>query len=151
VPSRRAAFGEAFSTLLACAGDPLLQTVANSANEAQWKLYPGAPAVTKQRLSDWRQGKLPQRFESIEFTIRVLIGSAKKKGTPPPIAGLYDLRRWRRWWREARNAPSDEAGEPPQPDSIPNTSCRIRGWPLSGLPIRTGFSDGRAPLASWWR
>jgi WD40 repeat protein len=127
------AFAEMLSLLISCAGDPLLQTVANSATEAQRKLRPGMPAVTKQRLSDWSNGKsLPQRFESIEFVIRVLIGEARKRKTPPKADGLYDLRQWKKWWTEARAArtapsASDEAGGSPQPASIPATTCPYQG------------------------
>jgi AAA ATPase domain len=89
--------------------------------------------VTKQRLSDWSNGiSVPQRFESVEFALRVLIGEARKRKTPPKIDGLYDLRQWKKWWTEARAArtapsASEEAGEPPQPNSIPNLTCPYKG------------------------
>jgi WD40 repeat protein len=122
------AFAEMLSLLLACAENPLLQTVANWATEAQRKRYPRMSAVTKQRLSDWSTGKsLPRRFESIEFVLIVLIGEARKRKTPPETDGLYDLRRWRQWWTEARNAPSDAASGSPQPAGIPATICPYQG------------------------
>jgi hypothetical protein len=51
VPSQRAAFAEMLSLLIVCAGNPLLQRVADSATEVQRRLRPGASAVTKQRIS----------------------------------------------------------------------------------------------------
>jgi WD40 repeat protein len=123
---------------LVCAGNPKFQAVANWANEAQRKFYPGAPTVTKQRLSDWRKNiRVPQRFESIEFTIRVLIGRAKKKGTPPAIPGLYDLRQWKKWWREARTATDDAADRTPQKASAPSPTCPYKGL----APFQTADQD----------
>jgi WD40 repeat protein len=112
--------------------------VANWVNEAQRKFYPGAPAVTKQRLSDWRKNiRVPQRFESIEFTIRVLIVRAKKKGTPPEIPGLYDLRQWKKWWREARTATDDAADRTPQKANAPSPACPYKGL----APFQTADQD----------
>jgi WD40 repeat protein len=116
------------SLLIACAGDPLLATVAFSASEAQRQRNPRAPVLTEQKISNWRRGiSLPQQFGPFEYVLKVLIGEARKKKTPPAIDGLYDLRQWHRWWTEARTAPSDEASEPPQPDSIPATTCPYQG------------------------
>jgi Novel STAND NTPase 1 len=125
------AFAEMLSLLISCAGNPLLATVAQSATAAQQQRYPRAPAVTEQKLSNWRRGiNLPHKFESIEFVLIVLIGEARKKKTPPKIDGLYDLRQWKKWWTEARaacTAPSDEASELPQPAGIPATTCPYQG------------------------
>lgn len=58
--------------LIVCAGEPTLQSVVKWATVAQQRLYPGASAVTTQRISDWRGGKrVPQRFESVETMLRV--------------------------------------------------------------------------------
>jgi WD40 repeat protein len=84
--------------------------------------------VTKQRLSDWSKGKrIAQRFESIEFSIRVLIGKSIKRKTPPTIPGLYDLRQWKQWWREARAATDNPADRSPQTPSAPSPECPYRG------------------------
>jgi hypothetical protein len=116
------------SSLIACAGNPLLKTVADSATAAQQQHYPRAPAVTEQKISNWRRGQnLPHKFESIEYVLKVLIGEARKKGTPPPIDGLYDLRQWKQWWTDARTAPSDQASGSTQPDSTPSTICPYQG------------------------
>jgi WD40 repeat protein len=84
---------------------------------------PRAPEVKVQRLSDWRAGKgVPHKSESFEPVALVLIGDAKRRGTSPTIDGLYDIRRW---WRDARNAPSAETNnQSPQPDS---TTCPYQG------------------------
>jgi hypothetical protein len=92
---------------------------------AQQELYPGANAVTTQRISDWRSGKsAPQRFESVEMMLKVLIGAARKNGTPPAMPGLYDLRRWQQWWQEARTASDNAAGRSSQ---IPSPVCPYQG------------------------
>jgi WD40 repeat protein len=124
--------------LLICAGNPLLQTVAFSATEAQQQRYPRVPAVTEQKISNWRRGRsLPHKFESIEYVLIVLIGEARKKKTPPAMDGIYDLRRWKQWWTQARTAPSDQASGSPQPDSTPSTIC-----PYQGLdPFQTADQD----------
>lgn len=90
---------------------------------------PRAPEVKVQRLSDWRAGKgVPHKFESFEPVALVLIGDAKRRGTPPTIDGLYDIRQWRRWWRDARTAPSAQTNnQSPQPDSTPSTTCPYQG------------------------
>jgi hypothetical protein len=102
-----------------------LQSVADSTTAAQQKFYPGANAVTTQRISDWSRGKsVPRRFESVETMLKVLIGEARKKGTPPAMPGMYDLQRWRQWWQEARTASDDATGRPSQ---IPSPVCPYQG------------------------
>jgi WD40 repeat protein len=115
--------------LFVCAGNPPLKKVASSATAAQRQLYPGAAAVTMPRISEWRRGKsVPQRFESLEPVLRVLIGEARKKKTPPAADGMYDLRRWQRWWSDARTASSGDAtDQPPQSDSASSTVCPYQG------------------------
>jgi WD40 repeat protein len=49
--------------------------------------------------------------------------SAQEK-TPPTIAGLYELERWRQWWRAARTASNDKTGQPPQ---IASPACPYKG------------------------
>jgi WD40 repeat protein len=114
------------SLLISCAGGPLLATVAFSATEAQRQRNPRAPVLTEQKITNWRRGiSLPQQFEPFEYVLKVLIGEARKKKTPPAIPGLYDLRQWKKWWAEARTAPSDsEADQPPQ---IPSATCPYKG------------------------
>jgi AAA ATPase domain len=98
----------------------------HSGAAAQRQFYPGASAVTTQRISDWRRGKrVPQRFESVETMLKVLIGEARKKNTPPAMDGLYDLRRWQRWWSQARTASSADATD--QAPQIPSTTCPYQG------------------------
>jgi hypothetical protein len=114
------------SLLLACAGDPTLSKVATSATAAQRQFHPKAPAVTMQRISNWRRGiNVPHRFESFEPVLRVLIGQARRSKTPPAADGMYDIRQWRRWWDDARSASSaDATGQSPQ---IPNGTCPYQG------------------------
>ena len=84
--------------------------------------------MTEQKISNWRRGQnLPHKFESVEYVLIVLIGEARKKKTPPAMDGMYDLRRWKQWWTEARTAPADEASGSPQPDSAPSTICPYQG------------------------
>jgi hypothetical protein len=82
-------------------------------------------AVTKQRISDWRRGnRVPQRFETIDPVLRVLIGEALRRKTPPRKPGMYDIGRWRRWWSEARAASDNAADQSPQ---IPSPACPYQG------------------------
>jgi hypothetical protein len=106
-----------------------LKKVVTSATAAQRHRDPAASTVTRQRISDWRRGKrVPHRFESVEPVLLVLIGEARKKKTPPATDGLYDIRRWRQWWNQARTAPSaDATDQSPQPESTPNTTCPYQG------------------------
>jgi WD40 repeat protein/energy-coupling factor transporter ATP-binding protein EcfA2 len=129
LPGQRAAFAEVLSLLFVCAGDPPLKKVAASATAAQRHLYPGASEVTAQRLSDWRRGKrVPQRFESVDPVLRVLIGEAcGKKKTPPAMAGMYDLGRWRQWWEDARTASDDGGGRSRRTGSAPSPACPYQG------------------------
>jgi WD40 repeat protein len=114
--------------LFVCAGDPPLKKVAAAASAVQRQLYPGASAVTVQRVSDWRRGsRVPQRFESVETVLRVLIGEARRRNTPPATAGIYDIERWRRWWGEARTASCDANDRSSQRDSAPSTTCPYQG------------------------
>jgi WD40 repeat protein/energy-coupling factor transporter ATP-binding protein EcfA2 len=102
--------------------------VAELATELQQKRYPGMTAVANQRLSDWRNGNyVPQRFEFFEFVVRVLIGRALKRKTPPTIPGLYDIGRWRKWWQQARTATDTATDQPPQPPSTPSPACPYQG------------------------
>jgi hypothetical protein len=111
--------------LYACAGEPLLKTVAFSATETLRKLHPEESVISIARISHWRRGKsMPQRWGPFEAVLVVLIGEARKKGTPPPMDGLYDLRQWRQRWQDARTASDDAADQAPQ---IPETTCPYKG------------------------
>jgi WD40 repeat protein len=115
------------SLLFVCAGEPLSTTVAVSATATRRQRDPAASAVTNQRISDWRRGKsVPQRWESLEAVVRVLIGEARKKNTAPTADGLYDLRRWKQWWSQARTASSGDATDQ-APQIIPETTCPYQG------------------------
>jgi WD40 repeat protein len=129
LPAQRAAFCEALRLLFVCAGRPPLKKVVSMAAAVQRQRDPRAPTVKEQRISDWRGGKrVPHKFESIEPMLLALIGEARRRNTPPAIDGMYDIRRWRRWWREARTAPSAEAtGPSPQPDRAPSNICPYQG------------------------
>jgi WD40 repeat protein len=148
VPAARAAFAEAFSQLLVCAGNPLLAKVAFSATEAQRLRNPRAPAVTEQKLSNWRWSRsLPQQFEPFEFVLKVLIGEARKKKTPPAIPGLYDLRQWKQWWHAARTATDDAADRSPRTASVPSPVCPYQGLAAYGAADQARFF-GRARSVS---
>jgi hypothetical protein len=56
--------------------------------------------------------------------LRVLISDAQRRKTPPAIPGLYDLRRWRQRWENARTASDSAAGRSPR---IPGTACPYQG------------------------
>jgi hypothetical protein len=118
-------FADALSKLFACAGEPTSVKVAERATVVQRQRYPGMSPVTNQRISDWRRGKsLPQRFETIDPVLRVLIKEALRRKTPPAMTGMYDIGRWRRWWSEARTASDDAADQSPQ---IPSPTCPYQG------------------------
>jgi WD40 repeat protein len=86
------------------------------------------PAVSNQRISDWSLGKrVPQRFESIEPVLMVLIREAIHRKTPPAKPGMYELRRWQQWWQDARTASDDAAGRSPRTPSAPNPTCPYQG------------------------
>jgi WD40 repeat protein len=122
-------FAEMLSKLLECAGNPTLAKVASRATALQRQRDPRAPEVKVQRISDWRAAKrAPHKFESFEPVALVLIDDAKRRGTPPTVDGLYDIRQWRRWWRDARTAPSAQTTDrAPQPDNTPGTICPYQG------------------------
>jgi predicted AAA+ superfamily ATPase len=85
-------------------------------------------AVTKQRISDWRRGnRVPQRFESVEPALRVLIGEAIRRKTPPTKPGMYELRLWRQWWTEARTASDAAADQSPQTSRAHSSACPYQG------------------------
>ncbi|MBO0879332.1 MAG: ATP-binding protein, partial [Mycobacterium sp.] len=122
------AFAEALSMLFACAGDPPPLKAAQWATVVQRQRYPGMSAVTKQRISDWSLGKrVPQRWESFEPVVMVLIKEAIRRKTPPAKPGMYDLGRWRRWWSEARTASDNAASRSPRTSSAPSTTCPYQG------------------------
>jgi hypothetical protein len=122
------AFAEALSMLFACAGDPPPLKVAEWATVVQRQRYPGMSAVTKQRISDWSLGKrVPQRWESFEPVVMVLVKEAIRRKTPPAKPGMYDLGRWRRWWSEARTASDNAAGRSPRTSSAPSSTCPYQG------------------------
>jgi WD40 repeat protein len=83
------------------------------------------PAVTNQRISDWSLGKrVPQRWESFEPVVMVLIDKAVRRKTPPAKPGLYELRRWRQLWSDARTASDDAVRRSPR---APSTTCPYQG------------------------
>jgi WD40 repeat protein len=107
--------------------------VAARATAVQQKRYPGMSAVAHQRFSDWCLGKsLPQRFELIESAIRVLIGDALRRKTPPKIPGLYEIGQWRKWWKDARDARTTSDDKTGQPPPIPATACPYQGLAAFG-------------------
>src|SRR5207248_2052166 len=57
----------------------------------------------------------------------VLIGKAKRRKTPPAIHGMYDLRRWRQWWTEARTATDGAADRSSRTTSAPSPACPYQG------------------------
>jgi WD40 repeat protein len=106
----------------------------------QQKRYPGMSAVAHQRFSDWCLGKsLPQRFELIESAIRVLIGDALRRKTPPKIPGLYDIGQWRKWWKDARDARTTSDDKTNQPPPIPATACPYQGLAAFGTTDQARF------------
>jgi WD40 repeat protein len=113
--------------LIVCAGEPTLQSVAKWATAAQQRSYPGGGSpVFTQRISDWSLGKrVPQRWESFEPVVRVLIREALRRKTPPTKPGMYELGRWRQRWSEARTASDDAAGRSPRTGSA--SSCPYQG------------------------
>jgi WD40 repeat protein len=99
--------------------------VADWATVLQRQRYPAMSAVTNQRISDWRRGKsVPQRFETLDPVLRVLIKEALRRKTPPAKPGMYELQRWRQWWKDARTASDNANGQSPQ---ILDTECPYQG------------------------
>ncbi|MFF0494310.1 NACHT and WD repeat domain-containing protein [Nocardia sp. NPDC004068] len=98
----RAVFTYRFNQLWSAAGDPKLDRVARAASEvlAATKA-PGARArIPVQRLSDWKNGSIPARWEMLRPALSVLIADAgTRKGRVP--AELLDMGRWERWWTAA--------------------------------------------------
>jgi hypothetical protein len=127
--------------------------VAKWATVAQQRLYPGGgSAVFTQRISDWSLGKrVPQRWESVEPVLRVLIKEAIRRKTRPAKPGMYELGRWRQWWSEARTASDNAAGRSPRAGSASSPTCPYQGLAAFEVTDEARFSEGRAASRSWWR
>ncbi|MEU7146124.1 AAA family ATPase [Nocardia sp. NPDC046473] len=117
--SPRKVFTQQFNSLWEYAGNPILDRVARTANERMGPTKPrtgsgGAP-VTVQRLSEWRNGVIPARWDAFLPTLLTLIDMAKRPDGQPP-AGLLSVGSWQRRWSEA------DSWKPP-----PNLDCPYQG------------------------
>ncbi len=90
-------FAGRLSALWAAANNPTLKAVAARAKERS------SEGPSYQRISDWRRGaRVPEKFESLEPVLWVLISAARAKSIQPSEHGLYDMAVWREWWAEAQ-------------------------------------------------
>ncbi|WP_069166108.1 NACHT and WD repeat domain-containing protein [Nocardia altamirensis] len=110
--SPRKAFTRQFNRLWERAGSPVLDRVARTANQREAAARGHAGTVTTQRLSDWRAGAIPARWEVLRPALLTLIDLAKHAQGRPP-AGLLNLRDWQRLWSEAN------AWKPPEDPHCP--------------------------------
>ncbi|MFE3291683.1 WD40 repeat domain-containing protein [Rhodococcus sp. NPDC059234] len=99
----RLLFADQLRLLFATAGGPALKTVV-SESSALGRALGADKQVSVQRLSDWRSGKrVPASFDSVRPVLVVLIRIAQElHGAQPPAPGLYSVKRWHEWWRDAR-------------------------------------------------
>ncbi|MFG1796450.1 hypothetical protein [Nocardia sp. NPDC049149] len=98
--SPRKVFTRQFNRLWERAGNPVLDRVARTANQREEAARGHAGTLTTQRLSDWRAGAIPARWEVLRPALLTLIELAKHAQGRPP-AGLFNLRDWQRLWSEA--------------------------------------------------
>lgn len=114
----RLMFADQMRLLFATAGGPPLKKVVTEA-ATLGRSVGGEKPATVQRISDWRSGKrMPATFESVRPVLAVLIRMARALHEgPPPTDGLFSMRQWEAWWRNASSAPATKpaasgAGEP---------------------------------------
>ncbi|RVW06310.1 NACHT and WD repeat domain-containing protein [Rhodococcus spongiicola] len=102
VSPARLFFADQLRLLFATAGGPPLKKVVSEA-AALTRSMGGDKPASVQRLSDWRSGKrVPATFESVRPVLTVLIRTADSlHDGPPPTDGLFSLRKWEAWWRNA--------------------------------------------------
>ncbi|MGH8920278.1 MAG: AAA family ATPase, partial [Actinomycetes bacterium] len=98
----RRAFADQFRLLWVAAGRPTLATMEKMAEAGG---VGGSP--TRQRISEWRRGHLPARFDPLAALLTPLIADARATAPRPPVPGLYDRGAWRTWWEDARQCPPD--------------------------------------------
>ncbi|MFI9405194.1 hypothetical protein [Nocardia sp. NPDC052316] len=98
--SPRKVFTRQFNKLWERAGNPILDRVARTANQREEAARGHTGTVTTQRLSDWRAGAIPARWEVLRPALLTLIDLAKQADGPAP-AELLTLRHWQRLWSEA--------------------------------------------------
>lgn len=114
----RLLFADQMRLLFATAGGPPLKKVVTEA-AALGRSVGGEKPASVQRISDWRSGKrMPATFESVRPVLAVLIRMARALHEgPPPADGLFSMRQWEAWWREASSVSATKtavagAGEP---------------------------------------
>ncbi|MFI6166392.1 AAA family ATPase [Nocardia sp. NPDC051052] len=113
--SPRKVFTRQFNSLWERAGNPVLDRVARTANQREEAAKGHTTAtVTAQRLSDWRAGAIPARWDVLRPALLTLIDLAKQSRKQPP-AGLLTLRDWQRLWAAANGwKPPEDADCPYQ-------------------------------------
>ncbi|MFI6041886.1 AAA family ATPase [Nocardia sp. NPDC051321] len=112
--SPRKVFTRQFNSLWERAGNPVLDRVARTANQREEAAKGHAGTVTAQRLSDWRAGAIPARWDVLRPALLTLIDLAKQARRQPP-AGLLTLRDWQRLWSAANGwKPPEDADCPYQ-------------------------------------
>ncbi|MEE2031573.1 nSTAND1 domain-containing NTPase [Rhodococcus chondri] len=125
--AQRQFFADQLRMLFAAAGRPALKKVVSDASAAA-RAMGSDRTVSVQRISDWRSGnRLPASFESVHPVLIVLIRAARALDNEPPAAGLYSLKQWESWWKNARG----RAGAARSPDRTPPVPDGMR--PYKGL------------------
>ncbi|MGE0298744.1 MAG: hypothetical protein AB7I38_11580 [Dehalococcoidia bacterium] len=113
----RQAFAEQLTLLWVEAGRPTYTALARQAQNrlaarAVTRAPSGRPAVTKQRISDWRTGKqVPRDFMPVSAVIGALLVDARSRRPTPVVEGLYDAERWRLLWQRAADASARRGGK----------------------------------------
>lgn len=119
--AQRQFFADQLRMLFAAAGRPALKKVVSDSG-AVARAMGSDRAVSVQRVSDWRSGnRLPASFDSVHPVLVVLIRAARELNSEPPVAGLYSLRQWESWWKNARGqsgTPRSEKSPPAVPQGM---------------------------------
>ncbi|TQF74017.1 WD40 repeat domain-containing protein [Rhodococcus spelaei] len=134
----RLLFADQMRLLFATAGRPALKTVV-SESAALGRALGADKQVSVQRLSDWRSGKrVPASFDSVRPVLVVLIRAAQElHGAQPPAPGLYSVKQWHGWWRDAREGGAVRG----RPESVKPVAVAA---PVSGVRPYRGLEPYRA-------
>lgn len=100
----RAFLASRLDELWRAAGSPLLDRVARKCLAGR-----AAGPVTGKRISAWKTGdNVPRSFEELSAVINILTMEARRHvSTDSLTPGLFDQQRWRLWWQQAQQSPSN--------------------------------------------
>lgn len=118
----RLIFADQMRLLFATAGGPPLKKVVTEA-ATLGRSVGGEKPASVQRISDWRSGKrMPATFESVRPVLAVLIRMARALHEgPPPTDGLFSMRQWEAWWRNASSVPTTKGAVAGAGEAAPPT------------------------------